>query len=133
MINETPIARLPPAHSPSPRTTSIMAATINTAPAQLHRTQSTTPLFSPSLISPKVSTSLPDNYVVRPLQRTDYHQGFLDVLRVLTDVGDITEEAFTERYDWMCEKGAGQYFLLVICDEHDKVVGTGALIVERKL
>jgi len=51
-----------------------------------------TPLFSTDLISSEVATQLPEGYTIRPLQRSDYTKGFLDVLRVLTTVGDITEE-----------------------------------------
>lgn len=50
------------------------------------------PLFSSELISPEVLKALPEGYSCRPLERKDYHNGFLDVLRVLTTVGDITEE-----------------------------------------
>lgn len=50
------------------------------------------PLFSPELISPEVLKALPEGYTCRPIQRQDYHNGFLDVLRVLTTVGDVTEE-----------------------------------------
>lgn len=89
------------------------------------------PLFAPSLISPDVLAALPEGYSCRPLQRTDYHAGFLDVLRVLTTVGDISEEKWDERFEWMAKRG-DEYFLLVIVDGEGKVVGTGALIVERK-
>jgi hypothetical protein len=51
-----------------------------------------TPLFSSELISPEVLKQLPEGYGCRPIQRNDYHKGFLDVLRVLTTVGDVTEE-----------------------------------------
>ncbi|OCK78647.1 acyl-CoA N-acyltransferase [Lepidopterella palustris CBS 459.81] len=87
-------------------------------------------LFSPSLISPSVLAALPEGYTCRPLQRADYHNGFLDVLRVLTTVGDISEEKWNERFEWMARRG-DEYFLLAITDG-TKVVGTGALIVERK-
>jgi hypothetical protein len=50
------------------------------------------PLFSSDLISPEVLAELPEGYSCRPLERKDYHNGFLDVLRVLTTVGDITED-----------------------------------------
>lgn len=50
------------------------------------------PLFSTDFISPEVLRQLPEGYNCRPLERKDYHNGFLDVLRVLTTVGDITEE-----------------------------------------
>lgn len=52
------------------------------------------PLFSTDLISPEVLKALPEGYGCRPLEKKDYANGFLDVLRVLTTVGDITEEVY---------------------------------------
>lgn len=92
-------------------------------------------LFSSDLLSPEVAECLPQGYVLRALRRSDYNNGFLDCLRVLTTVGDITEEEFDERYSWMCQQN-GTYFIIVIEDTNgaaNKVVGTGALLVERKL
>lgn len=89
-------------------------------------------LFSPSLISPSVVSALPEGYTIRPLQRGDFDYGFLDVLRVLTHVGDVSKEEFEKRFDEM-RAGAGGYHVLVILDGEGKIVGTGALIVERKL
>lgn len=88
------------------------------------------PLFSSHLISPPVASALPPNYTIRPLRLSDYAKGFLDVLRVLTSVGDISESAWAERYNWM-KQCNGTYYLLVILDG-EKIVGTGALVVERK-
>ena len=97
---------------------------------------SETPLFSPNLISPSVQAALPEGYRCRPLQRSDYHNGFLDVLRVLTTVGDVSEQAWNERYEWMSKRN-DEYYLLAVVDENrekgKQIVGTGALIVERKL
>jgi hypothetical protein len=53
------------------------------------------PLFSTDLISPEVLKQLPEGYGCRPIQQNDYHKGFLDVLRVLTTVGDVTEEVIS--------------------------------------
>lgn len=78
-----------------------------------------------------VQKQLPENYTIRPLRRSDYFSGYLDVLRVLTAVGDFTVEQWNERYDWMAKRGE-EYFLLVICDGSGRVVSTGSLIVERK-
>lgn len=89
-------------------------------------------LFSPSLISPAVVSALPEGYSIRPLKRSDYETGFLDVLRVLTQVGDVSKPEFEQRFDEM-KAGAGGYHVLVILDGQQKIVGTGALIVERKL
>ncbi|KAI9732036.1 MAG: Glucosamine-phosphate N-acetyltransferase-like protein [Claussenomyces sp. TS43310] len=88
-------------------------------------------LFSPDLISPTVAASLPESYTIRPMRKSDYARGFLDCLRVLTTVGDVTEEQWNERYDWITTQGHGAYYLLVV-DDGSRIVGTGALIVERK-
>jgi glucosamine-phosphate N-acetyltransferase len=90
-----------------------------------------TPLFSTTLISPTVSASLPEGYKLRPLARSDYNKGYLDVLRVLTTVGDISEEAWNTRYDWISARN-DEYYMIVIEDEKGAIVATGSLIVERK-
>ncbi|KAK3489086.1 glucosamine 6-phosphate N-acetyltransferase [Neurospora hispaniola] len=91
-------------------------------------------LFSADLLSPEVQSALPEGYKLRALRPTDYDTGFLDCLRVLTTVGDITKEQFQDRYDWVSRQDSG-YFILVIEDTNSsppRVVGTGAVLVERK-
>lgn len=95
-------------------------------------------LFSPDLISSDVAAALPDGYTIRPLQKSDYRAGFLDVLAVLTTVGDVSEDEFIQRFEDMrgssaVGRGAGGYHILVILNGDGKIVGTGALIVEKKL
>jgi glucosamine-phosphate N-acetyltransferase len=89
-------------------------------------------LFTSDLVSPTIAASLPESYTLRSLRKSDYARGFLDCLRVLTTVGDITEAQWDERYNWMNTQGKGGYYLLVV-DDGKRIVGTGALIVERKL
>ena len=89
-------------------------------------------LFDPSFISPAISATFDDPLTIRPLERSDFAKGFLDCLRVLTWIGDVSEERFNERYDWMDTQAKGGYYILVI-DDGTRIVGTGALIVERKL
>lgn len=115
-------------------TTTATAAKDSLSSAPVPSTSSATdekPLFSPSLISPTVIAALPEGYSIRPLRRSDYHNGYLDVLRVLTTVGDVSPDQWNERYDWMAARN-DEYYLLVICDGTGRVVGTGSLIVERK-
>lgn len=89
-------------------------------------------LFSATLISPEVASSLPLGYTLRPLEKADYAKGFLTCLHDLTWTGEQTEEEFSARYDEMDTQGAGPYYYIVI--EHEgRIVGTGALIVEKKL
>jgi glucosamine-phosphate N-acetyltransferase len=89
-------------------------------------------LFEPSLISPAIKATFDAPLTIRPLERGDYAKGFLDCLRVLTWIGDVSEERFNERYDWMNTHAKGGYYILVI-DDGTRILGTGALIVERKL
>ncbi|CAD0089161.1 unnamed protein product [Aureobasidium vineae] len=94
-------------------------------------------LFSPDLISSEVAAALPEGYTIRPLRKGDYHAGFLDVLAVLTTVGDVSEQDFNQRFEEMQASGAlgrgtGGYHILVILNGNNKIVGTGALIVEKK-
>jgi glucosamine-phosphate N-acetyltransferase len=92
------------------------------------------PLWSSSLISSEVVTSLPEGYQARPLERNDFSKGYLDCLRVLTHVGELTEEKFHERYDEMSAiNGVKPTYYLVVIEHQEKIVGTGSLIVERKL
>ena len=94
-----------------------------------------TPLFPPTLLPPAASTSLAENYTIRPLLASDYHLGYLDVLRVLTTVGPVSESDFASRFDEM--RSMGGYYLIVVtvkADEgRERIVGTGGVIVERKL
>ncbi|KAJ9160878.1 Acetyltransferase [Coniochaeta hoffmannii] len=88
-------------------------------------------LFSDDLLSPEVSAALPQGYKIRSLRRTDFDTGFLDCLRVLTTVGEITEQQWQDQYDWFMKRD-GSYYILVVEDDKAKVVGCGSLIVERK-
>lgn len=92
-------------------------------------------LFSSELISPSVQSALPGSYTIRALQQSDYEAGFLDCLRVLTTVGDISKEQFAEQYETL-KKKEDVYYVLVIEDSSSGkpvIVGTGALVVEQKL
>ncbi|KAL7894463.1 glucosamine 6-phosphate N-acetyltransferase [Trichoderma sp. SZMC 28014] len=90
-------------------------------------------LFSKDLISEVVAATLPEGYKLRALRRTDYDSGFLDCLRVLTTVGDVSEDKFQKQFDNMLAQDS--YYIICIEDtarEKNSVVATGALIVEHK-
>ncbi|RMZ78985.1 hypothetical protein DV737_g3651, partial [Chaetothyriales sp. CBS 132003] len=108
------------------------AAEVNGVNAQdTVQAEDETPLFSPTLISAEVASLLPEGYSIRPLRRTDYYHGFLDTLRVLTTVGEPSYATFLERYNFMAAVPS-IYFIIVILDPSSTIVGTGAVIVERK-
>jgi len=69
---------------------------------------------------------------VRPLRRSDYDRGFLDLLGHLTKVGDISKQEFSNRFDLMVAS-KGHYYVTVIEDTRkNKIVGAATLFVEYK-
>ncbi|KAI9319732.1 acyl-CoA N-acyltransferase [Dichotomocladium elegans] len=89
-------------------------------------------LFDHSLISSQVQAALPAGYTLRPLRANDYERGFLDVLKVLTEVGDQSKEEWMERFQYLKQRN-DTYFTIAICDDkNDKVVAAGTIFVERK-
>jgi glucosamine-phosphate N-acetyltransferase len=91
-----------------------------------------TQLFDPDLISPYLTSTLPPNYVIRPLRSDDYAKGFLSTLAQLTDVGQPTAETFAERFSYF-RQHAHEYFTIVIEDvKNARVVAAGTVFIERK-
>nr|CAG4651400.1 EOG090X0FKI [Simocephalus serrulatus] len=69
---------------------------------------------------------------VRPLYLSDYNRGFLELLKELTQVGNITEEQFQEQFNFM-KNSHGTYYCTVIVDTiKDRIVGASTLLMERK-
>ncbi|KAK6511979.1 Glucosamine-phosphate N-acetyltransferase-like protein [Arthrobotrys musiformis] len=77
-----------------------------------------------------ITSALPPGYTIRELQKSD-RADVLSVLAVLTTVGDITDTAWDERFDYI-SKHDDTYTILCIVDDEGKVCATGSLIVERK-
>ena len=97
------------------------------------------PATSAATSSAGTPFALPPGYTMRPLARGDHATGMLAVLGVLTTVGDIPADRWLARFDHMrAGFGAdgtdvGTYYCLVVCDGSGQVVGTGTVVVERKL
>ncbi|XP_071961906.1 glucosamine 6-phosphate N-acetyltransferase-like [Antedon mediterranea] len=73
-----------------------------------------------------------ESLIMRPLSATDYQKGFLDLLRQLTSVGEVTEEQFIEQFEHM-RSCKNTYYIIVIEDvSTGRIVACGTLIVERK-
>lgn len=89
-------------------------------------------LFDPSLLPEYSMKEIPHGYNIRPIQATDYERGVLDVLRVLTTVGDITKEEFNELWKYW-NKHNDTYFNIVITSPKGQVVAVGTLVLERKI
>ena len=112
------------------------------------------PLYDTSLLQDLKSVddiaSKDANLVVRPLQSDDFERGYLELLKQLTSVGDVSQADFkgdfciqntsvinnayffSDRFSLMrsCQ---GTYYNTVIVDRKtDRVIGAASLIVERK-
>ncbi|EER34575.1 glucosamine 6-phosphate N-acetyltransferase [Candida tropicalis MYA-3404] len=75
---------------------------------------------------------LPPGYTFRKLKVTDYDNQYLETLKVLTTVGDISKESFTELFEhWSSLPSI--YHPHVITNSAGIVVATGMLLVEKKL
>ncbi|KAF9382097.1 Glucosamine-phosphate N-acetyltransferase-like protein [Podila verticillata] len=89
-------------------------------------------LFSSELISATIQNQLPEGYLMRPLEITDYNKGFYDCLAGLTVVGKVSEASFQEAFAAML-RAETVYHIVVIEDLHEsRIVATGTLIVEQK-
>eukprot|EP00834_Sanchytrium_tribonematis_P001631 NODE_41_length_34096_cov_2.002235.p27 type:complete len:136 gc:universal NODE_41_length_34096_cov_2.002235:19726-20133(+) len=84
-------------------------------------------LFPPTLVSKDIA--MPEGYTIRPLHLEDYHKGFLDCLKGLTMVGNVTFDEFTMRFRELNH----DYYIVVIEDlNNQRIVGAGTLVNEKK-
>ena len=92
-----------------------------------------------------------DTLCLRPLRLSDYDRGFLDLLKELTEVGNVSREMFeggecmwlsscpliilfnfAEQFKFM-KNSHGSYYCTVIVDTSiDRIVGAATLLMERK-
>jgi len=89
-------------------------------------------LFPAELVPQRIKDQLPPELHIRPLALTDYERGHLSVLAVLTQTPDVGAEAWAAQFRAMRGETATYYILVVVERETDRIVGTGAVFVERK-
>jgi len=96
------------------------------------------PLYDPDLLNKfdlgeRFNTLKQDpTFKVRPLLASDYSRGFLNLLKELTEVGDITQDQFEDQFALM-KSSTGMYYCTVIVDQNkDEIVGAATLLMERK-
>lgn len=75
---------------------------------------------------------LPEGYTFRALEQGDYFNNYVETLKTLTTVGDISSPMFIDLVThWQSRPDL--YHPSVITNEKGVVVATGMLLVERKL
>ena len=75
---------------------------------------------------------LGDGLVLRPLKRDDYEKEYMKLLGQLTEVGKVTKEDYTKRFDEM-RSAQNTYYIWVVEDlTAKKVVASLTLVYEMK-
>lgn len=75
-----------------------------------------------------------EGLIIRPLNFDDFDRGFLQVLGQLTSVGEISREAWTQRWEEM-KSCNSTYYVIVIEDttvEGGMVIGAATMVIEKK-
>lgn len=76
--------------------------------------------------------TLPEGYNFRPMEKSDYHNNVLEILAILTEVGEVLESKFSAVFDrW--SSLPDMYHPHVITNAEGKVVATGMILYEQKL
>lgn len=65
----------------------------------------------------------------RELQKSDFNKSYLNLLKQLTDIGNISQNDFNIRFDLISDNKLHKIFVL---EDHNKIISTGTLIIEPK-
>lgn len=81
-------------------------------------------------VSPEIS--VPAGYTLRPLAKSDYDKGFLECLRNLTHVGNVSKAGFDARFKQL--QSQSDLFRLIVLEKEStgRIVASGTLLVEPK-
>lgn len=71
-----------------------------------------------------------DNYHIRELEREDYKNGFIECLKELSIVGDVTEEMFLKRFQE--RKNQSVFTVVAVEASNNRVLGTASIFYEPK-
>lgn len=78
------------------------------------------------------SRSSEKDLVIRPLALSDYSKGFMDLLRQLALVGEVSSEDFSRRFEEIFRAEGSPSFIAVVEDEEGQIVAAGTLLIEKK-
>ncbi|WVQ93334.1 hypothetical protein IAU59_000402 [Kwoniella sp. CBS 9459] len=90
-------------------------------------------LFDESLIPASIQEQMGSDLFLRPLASDDNIRGHFDVLSVLTAAPQLSAQTYRDTFQEL-RACRNTYFIIVIVERAtDKIVGSGSIIVERKL
>ena len=98
-----------------------------------HSSSYSTSLTSHQTAAPSTTvSSASDSFQPRRLQRSDFGKGFLSLLSQLTDVGEVSEQLFNQRFDELTRISDTQQVWIIEDVEKGAVIATATLLVELK-
>lgn len=74
----------------------------------------------------------PSGYEIRRVKASDYNNNYLETLKALTVVGDVTEAEFADTVA-IWDSQPQQYHNMVIIDDQGKVAAAGNIVIEQKM
>ncbi len=81
-------------------------------------------------MSSSSSTNNESDFCIRELELCDYEKGFLDCLKELTIVGEISKEMF--RKTFFDRKNRDVFTIVAVDKKSDRILGTGSVFYEPK-
>uniref|UniRef100_A0A7E4VVG7 Glucosamine 6-phosphate N-acetyltransferase n=1 Tax=Panagrellus redivivus TaxID=6233 RepID=A0A7E4VVG7_PANRE len=94
------------------------------------------PMFPQSQLTPHIPETFPKDFTIRALSRDDINNvkasGYLDLLSQLTSVGAPDSDVLNARYSSMADTKPLSYYVVVIVNSANKIVGSATLVLEWK-
>ncbi|KAI8997077.1 acyl-CoA N-acyltransferase [Pilobolus umbonatus] len=89
-------------------------------------------LFESKYLSTTVQGDLPEGYTLCPLRSNDFERGYLNVLSVLTEVGEHTRDSWSTQFQYMKKHNDTYYAVTIIDEKLNRVAATGTILIEHK-
>jgi len=82
---------------------------------------------------PKITIDNPGEALcLRPLKRSDYENGYMNLLSQLTQVGEVSKDQFLQTFQKMKDTPNTYYITVVEDSNTGEVIGTATLLLEQK-
>ena len=79
-----------------------------------------------------MTRSLPAHFRIRRLRVDDYDKGYMKLLAQLTIVGNVTKEAFNQRFNFMKQHDYMYYPIVIEDTQCATIVAAGTVFIEHK-
>jgi len=71
-------------------------------------------------------------FLLRPLSASDNHKGFMQLLGQLTVAGEVADETFAKRVEYLQRLGDDHHVAVIEDLQSSQIVATGSILIEHK-